>query len=128
MKTSVPGVIKAGVVEGSMVKDILLDTGCSRTLVRKDLVPQDKLLQGEATAIGCAHGDTVVYPLAQVEVQVDSQTIDVEAAVSETLPMAVLLGTDVPQLPGLLKGKLMTEEHNGPESALVVTARAAARK
>ena len=46
-----PSVSKVGLVEGKQVKSILLDTGCSRTLVRKDLVPQHKLLHGEAVAI-----------------------------------------------------------------------------
>ena len=36
-----------GMVEGKPVKSILLDTGCSRTLVWKDLVLQHKLIQGE---------------------------------------------------------------------------------
>ena len=66
-----PSVSKVGLVEGKPVKSILLDTGCSRTLVRKDLVPQHKLLHGEAVAIRCAHGDTVLYPLAEVELEVD---------------------------------------------------------
>ena len=37
-------------VEGTQVKDILLDTGCSTTLVCKDLVPEDSLLAGKAVA------------------------------------------------------------------------------
>ena len=59
-------ILRSGKVEGTQVKDILLDTGCSRTLVRKDLVSEDSLLAGEAVAIRCAHGDTVLYPLAQI--------------------------------------------------------------
>ena len=38
-------VAKLGSVEGTAVNDILLDTGCSRTLVQKDLVPKEKLLE-----------------------------------------------------------------------------------
>ena len=62
-----PGVPKPGSVEGRKVPDILIDTGCSPTLVRKSLVPDDKILQGEVVAISCAHGDTVLYPLALVQ-------------------------------------------------------------
>lgn len=65
------GVAKPGVVEGKPVKSILLNTGCSRTLVRKDLVPQQKFLQGEVVAIRCAHGYTVLYPLAEVDLEVE---------------------------------------------------------
>ena len=46
----------------------------------------------------CAHGDTVAYPLAVVELKVDGLPLTVEAALSDTLPTAVLLGRDVPEL------------------------------
>ena len=59
-----PEIFWPGKLEGIQVRDILLDTGCSRTLVHKDLLSKDSLLAGEAVAIRCAHGDTVLYPLA----------------------------------------------------------------
>ena len=62
-------VTRTGTIEGKKVNDILLDTGCSRTLIHKDHV--EKLLEGEAIAIQCAHGGTVLYPLAEVEVEVE---------------------------------------------------------
>ena len=77
------------------MKSVVLDTGCSRTLVRSDLVSQDKILEGEVVAIRCAHGDTALYPLARVHLEINDHSIDVEAALSDTLPMPVLLGTDV---------------------------------
>ena len=55
-------VSKSGLVEGKPVDNVLLDTGCSRTLVHQSLVPKEKLLEGEAVAIRCAHGDTVLIP------------------------------------------------------------------
>ena len=36
-------VYRTGLVEGTRVADILLDTGCSRTLVHRDLVPREKM-------------------------------------------------------------------------------------
>ena len=122
-----PSVSKAGLVEGKPVSSILLDTGCSRTLVRKDLVPQHKLLHGEAVAIRCAHGDTVLYPLAEVDLEIDGYPLHVEAAISDTLPMPVLLGTDVPELKALLTGDLKPPTQQTDE-ALVVTTRAMAKK
>ena len=97
-----PGVVKQGTVEGKAVSNILLDTGCSRTLVHQDLVPRAKFKEGEVVAIRCAHGDTVLYPLAEISLDIGGRLITVEAAVSDTLPMAVLLGTDTPELPELL--------------------------
>ena len=117
---------KTGMVEGQEVGDILLDTGCSRTLVRRDLVPREKILEGEVVAIRCAHGDTVLYPIAQVDVTVGGQCLEVEAAVSETLPMSVLLGTDVSQLGRLLDNELIMAKSAGDHAdadALAATTR-----
>ena len=38
------GIIKLGSIEGTAVSNILLDNGCSRTLVQKDLVLKEKLI------------------------------------------------------------------------------------
>jgi len=85
-------------------------------------------LPGEAVAIRCAHGDTVLYPLAKVHLEVDGQSLNITAAVAERLPVSVLLGTDVPLLTELLSGKLSTVKPVSKiEHALVVT-RAKAKK
>ena len=121
------GILQRGIVEGREVADILLDIGCSRTLVRRDLV-NEKMLEGEAVKIRCAHGDIVLYPLAEVEMKIHGETIQVKAAVSDSLPMGVLLGTDVPKLNDLLEKKLQKNRgENGlknEEEALVMVTRA----
>ena len=53
---------RSGQVEGHHVDDILLDTGCSWTLVKEQLVLEEKLLEGQPTTIWCAHGDSAVSP------------------------------------------------------------------
>ena len=68
---------REGRVEGKAVHNILLDTRCSRTLVRGDLVPEEKTLEGESMAIQCAHGDTVLYNIAQVTIEINERKIDV---------------------------------------------------
>ncbi len=98
---------RAGAVEGNYVENILLD------------IPKEKLLEGE---VRCAHDDTVLYPLAQVEVSVGGRSLEVKAAISETLPMDVLLGTDVPELGELLGLDVEKSE------AMAVTTRAQARE
>ena len=75
--------------------------------------------------IRCAHGDTVLYPLADIELEIDGLPIKVEAVVSETLPGAVLLGRDVPELTQLLGAK---DESQEPEEVMVVVTRAQARQ
>ena len=38
------------------------------------------------------------YPLAKVNMEIEGVPIEVEAAVSTTLPVSVLLGEDMPEL------------------------------
>ena len=122
------GVRRHGVVEGQYVRDVVLDTGCSRTLVREDLVPSQKMQEGEAVTIRCAHGDTVLYPLAEVKMEIDGRQIQVEAAVSNTLPVSVLLGTDVAELGELLGGGVLEKVRGQKDDAWVVTTRAQAKR
>ena len=86
---------------------------------------QNNQLEGEVVAIRCAHGDTVLYPLAKVHLEINGHNIDVEAAVSDSLPMPVLLGTDVPQLQDLI-GQALCREHQPEviEDVMAVTTRA----
>ena len=118
------GILQREIVEGREVADILLDTGCSRTLVRRDVVSDEKMLGEEAVKIRCAHGDIVLYLLAEVEMKIHGETIQVKAAVSDSLPMGVLLGTDVPKLNDLLEIRLQKNRgENGfknEEEALVM--------
>ena len=112
---------RAGLVEGTAVSDILLDTGCTHTMVRRDLVPDDNLLPGEAVTVLCAHGDTAVYPLARVTIDVEGFKMEVKAAVSESLPVSTLLGTDAEQLGQLLQSNPLAVHTSGLEQALVST-------
>ena len=75
---------RAGMVNGHKVSDIMLDTGCSRTMVHGKLVSKEQLIEGEAATLRCAHGDTVLYPLAEVVVKVDGCTVKTVAAVCNT--------------------------------------------
>ena len=67
--------------------------------------------------IRCAHGDTVLYPVAQLELEVDGLPLCVEAAVSKSLTVPVLLGTDVAELHQLL-GESLT--HTPVEDCMMV--------
>ena len=71
----------SGFMEVNNVLDTVLDTWCSRTMVRRDVVPTTKMLD-DAVMVQCAHGDTVAYPLAVVELTVDGLPLTVEAALS----------------------------------------------
>ena len=45
-------VTRKGKVEGKEADDILLDTGCSRTMVQRGLVPEEKILEGSRSSDG----------------------------------------------------------------------------
>ena len=83
------------------MSNTLLDTGCTHTLIRRDLVPEDCLLDS-TVEIQCAHGDCVEYPLAGVDIAVNDKYVKILAGVAEKLPTAMLLGEDVPGLRDLL--------------------------
>ena len=118
---------RVGLVEGRVVKNVVLDTGCSKTIVHHSLVPEEKLVTGEAVTIRCAHRDSVLYPLANVDLVVEGVPLTVEAAVFKSLPVSVLLGTDVPELAKFVGGKARGTRRQGNEAWMVVT-RAGARK
>jgi len=83
-------------------------------------VSVDKILEGEVVAIRCAHGDTFLYPLAMVHLQINGYNIGVKAALSDTLPMPVLLGTNVPQLQELIVQALCKDnQHEATRDVLV---------
>ena len=114
-------VYRSGTIGGTQVNDVVLDTGCAHTIVHRTLVPEDRHLPGQAITLRCVHGDTVLYPLAEVEIEVSGVVIRVLAAVSDTLPVSVLLGTDVPELGLLLKQDPSGLHTTDVEEVLVVT-------
>ena len=63
-------------------------------------------------------------PLADISLEVEGQSIMVEAAISSTLPLSMCLGTDVPEWAKLLSGR----KDKGCERVSAVTTRAQARQ
>ena len=107
---------KVGMVEGVCVEGIFLDTGCGQTLVRKGLVPKEKLLL-KTVELGCVHGDKVSFPLAMVNMELDGNKFQVKAGVADNLPVPVLMGTDVEVIWKLLESAMQAEG----KTSLVVT-------
>ena len=118
---------RTGMVEGQFVPEIVLDTACKRTMVRQELVPPWKIIEGDVATIRCAHGDTVLYPLANIRMEVGGCKFEVEAAVSTALPVSVLLGGDVPELKQLI-GNNMQSRPTDAEDVMVVVTRAQAKR
>ena len=57
-------------MEGMYIKNILSDTGCLATLVHHKLVQKCKVLPRETATIHCVHGDTSVYFVASLNLEV----------------------------------------------------------
>lgn len=72
-RRSYPRSVQPRLVEGVAVSDNMLDTGSNRTLVKRDLVPAQKLVEGEIP-IRCAHGDIITYPIAKIEIEMGGDT------------------------------------------------------
>ena len=100
----------------------MLDTGCSKTIVQRDLIGEEQWLEGESTIIQCAHGDAIAYPLAEVQLQIPEKSMLVRASVSDTFPQSALVGTDVPGMLEMLQRATDLEE-DPIENALVVMTR-----
>lgn len=109
-------IIRDGRVEGKTISNMVLDTGAARTLVRSDLLSPSAKMEGEVT-IRCAHGDFVTYPLADIKVSTGSKEFLVRAGVSDTLPVPVLLGRDIPELLTLINDEPSTDA----DAVLMVT-------
>ena len=92
-------------MEETPVEGIVLDTGAAKIMIHRDLVPVEKVSR-ETVDIKCAHGNVVSYPLAEVSMSVGDQPFTVQAAVSDRLPVPVLVGREVPQFDKLLGAAL----------------------
>ena len=74
-----------GRVEGHLT-ELLLDTGCSKTMKDADLVAAEKINKEKMISMQCAHGDMKQYPNAVVDIEIDDKKYKVEAAVVDGLP------------------------------------------
>ena len=71
--------------------DIILDTGASKTIIRKELVRKGKMLD-RCVEVKCAHGDETTYPFADVKVCIDGKEY------CSSFRQFTCVSRDVPQL------------------------------
>ncbi|KAL5516201.1 hypothetical protein EMCRGX_G001479 [Ephydatia muelleri] len=95
-----------------------------KEMQRSGVVNGQKLLEGDGVVLRCVHGDAAVYPLCKVRIELEGHSIQVVAAVSETLPTSVLLGTDARELGDLLGMKMPQGTLSPVEQQAYVTTRA----
>ena len=120
--------VRFGKVEGAVVSDVVLDTGCSRTMVRRDLVPEENQLLRETVTVLGAHGDAMLHPLAYVDMEVEGMQLRTKAAIAKGLLVAALLDTDISQLGKLIWMNMQTRSTNTMNHAMVATRAQAERE
>ena len=81
-------------------------------MVHTDLVLPSSVSKTQQVSIRCTHGEAVSYPTALVIMEIDGLQVCVEAALCKSLPVSVLLGTDVPELFTLLS-RVRSQEDSG---------------
>ena len=84
-----------GTVNNGREVEMWLDTACSRTTISSELV-SPKSLKKRTRRAETVSGELVDNPLADVELKVKGTTYRVEAAISDQLPVPVLIGQDIP--------------------------------
>ena len=86
--------LRRGQLDGRPVQ-VLIDTGSSCTMVRADRVCPLKVNQTDTVPIMCVHGDSEDYPTTEVDLLLEGTKRKVRAVVAPSLPVPVVLGTDV---------------------------------
>ena len=91
----------------------LLDTGCTQTLVHQRAVQPEAWRRAQKVRVRCVHGDVHAYPLVRIVITYQGRKHKVRAAVSSSLSHPLILGTDWPELAGLVAGGGGGEEGGG---------------
>ena len=111
--------LRRGTVDGRPVQ-MLVDTGCDRTIVSATIVKTAKLDPGSKVPVLCVHGDTCFYPTATVKLASGPWSKEATVAVAPNLPVAVLLGRDIYEQAAILG-------QDGPARGLAVVTRSKAK-
>ena len=90
--------LRRGSLNGKPVQ-MLIDTGCTKTMVSTDYLSADCLDHSNKERILCVHGDEVCYPTAEVRLKLGRWSQKARVVVAPGIPVPVLLGTDIYDLP-----------------------------
>ena len=78
---------------------MLIDTGCTKTMVSTNYLSADCLDHSNKERILCVHGDKVCYPTAEVRLKLGRWSQKARVVVAPGIPVPILLGTDIYDLP-----------------------------
>ena len=77
---------------------MLIDTGCTNTMVSARYIDPNTLDRSNTVEILCVHGDKVCYPTAEVNLRLGQWSQCSRVVVAPDIPVPVLLGTDIYKL------------------------------
>ena len=86
--------VRSGSLDGNPVQ-MLIDTGCDRTMVVEELVDPSKIDRTKTAQVLCVHGHAELYPTARVSLRIEGHEGEVDVIVAPRLPTVVLLGRDI---------------------------------
>ncbi|XP_057201512.1 uncharacterized protein LOC130561305 [Triplophysa rosa] len=81
----------------------LVDSGCNQTSIHQSLIRSVAWDKGRAVKVRCVHGDVVQYPLMSMLIKFKGKKHRVEVAVNPHLRHPLILGTNWPAFPELLR-------------------------
>ncbi|PFX12726.1 Retrovirus-related Pol polyprotein from transposon 17.6 [Stylophora pistillata] len=84
--------MREGRIEGKDVKMLVDTAGSYTSIVKADLVENEKLKEGEAINVVCVHGDSVDYSTAEVDLEMGGWIKKTKVALVPGVPVDVLIG------------------------------------
>lgn len=86
------------VQERDTIIPVVIDIGCSQSMIRADLVPAQLGSLESPVGMVCIHGALYTYERRQLWLSVMGHTEEITVGLAETLPCPMLLGVDWPHL------------------------------
>ena len=74
---------------------MLIDTGCTKTMVSSKYLNSNSLNHVNTEEILCVYGDKVCYPTAEVKLRLGQWSRTAKVVAAADMPVPVLLGTDI---------------------------------
>ncbi|XP_069085522.1 uncharacterized protein [Pleurodeles waltl] len=91
------------IVVNNEKRTALIDSGCSHSVIRGNLVMPGQVVKGQQVLITCVHGDQRYYPLATIQLQWREWSEDLRVGVLSKLEEDIIIGTDYVDFSSLLE-------------------------
>lgn len=98
---------------GDTIIPAVINTGCSQSMIRVDLVPAQLGSPELPVSMVCIHGASYTYKSRRLWLSVMGCTEEIVVGLAETLPCPMLLGVDWPHLKEIVSQVLRRSGGNG---------------